>query len=111
MKPGSVLINTARGELLDEDALCDAIESGHLMGARLDVYDPEPPAPRSRLTRFEQVILTPHTAGSVIDNVAHVAAHAFGNIDAILNDRPVAAADMIVTPDRPRRAGPAGWAV
>jgi phosphoglycerate dehydrogenase-like enzyme len=114
MKPGAVLINTARGELLDEDALCDAIESGHLMGAGLDVYDPEPPAPRARLTRLKQVILTPHTAGSVIDNVAHVAAHALGNIDAILNDRPIAADDMMVTPDCPRRdrgkpdaAGPA----
>jgi hypothetical protein len=38
---------------------------------------------------LKQVILTPHTAGSVIDNVAHVAAHALGNIDAILNNRPV----------------------
>jgi phosphoglycerate dehydrogenase-like enzyme len=99
LKRGAILINTARGDLVDEDALCDAVESGHLMGAGLDVYEPEPPVPGSRLTRFDQVVLTPHTAGSVIDNVEHVAAHVFGNIDAILNGRPISAADRVVTPE------------
>lgn len=103
MKKGAVLINTARGDLVDEKALCDALAAGHLMGAGLDVYDPEPPAPGSRLTSFDQVVLTPHTSGSVIDNVASVAAHAFGNIVAILAGLPIAAADRVDAPSGAER--------
>jgi D-3-phosphoglycerate dehydrogenase len=103
MKPGAILINTARGDLIDESALCHALAEGHLMGAGLDVYAEEPPQPHGPLTQFEQVVLTPHTAGSVIDNVAHVAAHVFGNIDSILHGRPIAEADRIV-PRAPKSA-------
>ncbi len=103
MKPGAVLVNTARGELVDQDALCDALESGHLMGAGLDVHDPEPPPPGARLTRFDQVVLTPHTAGSVVDNVESVARHVFGNMQAVLEGRPIAEADQVVSPRRPKR--------
>lgn len=98
MKSGSVFINTARGDLVVEEALCDALATGHIMGAGLDVFEPEPPAPGMRLAGFPQVVLTPHTAGSVIDNVAHVAAHVFGNIDALLNARPIPPADLVVPP-------------
>jgi phosphoglycerate dehydrogenase-like enzyme len=102
MKPGAVLINTARGELVNEDALCDALESGSLMGAGLDVFEPEPPADNARLLQFDQVILTPHTAGSVIDNVENVARHVFGNMQKLLNVEPIAEADQVVTPARPK---------
>lgn len=107
MKPGAVLINTARGEIVGEEALCDALQSGHLMGAGLDVFEPEPPAADMRIARFDQVVLTPHTAGSVIDNVAHVAAHVFGNIEALVHGKAIAATDLVVAPvpsgDRLRR--------
>lgn len=59
MKPGAILINTSRGAVLDTDALCDALVSGHLAGAGLDVYEDEPHIPQ-RLRSMPHVVLTPH---------------------------------------------------
>ncbi|NQT06403.1 MAG: hydroxyacid dehydrogenase [Candidatus Omnitrophica bacterium] len=58
MKPGAILINTSRGSAIDEDALYDAISSGRIASAALDVYNNEPYA--GKLTGLENVILTPH---------------------------------------------------
>jgi D-3-phosphoglycerate dehydrogenase / 2-oxoglutarate reductase len=63
MRPGAILINTARGGLVDEDALVDALASGHLGGAGLDAFAVEPLPATSRLKEFENVLMTPHTAG------------------------------------------------
>lgn len=62
MKPHAYLINTARGGIVDHEALTQALKAGKLAGAALDVFDPEPPPPLE-LFRMEQVICTPHIAG------------------------------------------------
>jgi len=63
MKAGSVLINTARGGLVDEKALCEALRSGHLRAAGLDVFEVEPLPLDSPLLQFDNVLLAGHTAG------------------------------------------------
>jgi D-3-phosphoglycerate dehydrogenase len=64
MPRGAVLVNTARGELLDHHALWDALESGHLAAAALDVFDTEPVPADSPLLRAPRLVMTPHLAGA-----------------------------------------------
>jgi len=92
MKPGSVLVNVARGEIVDEDALADALEGGHLRlrGAALDVYVGEfehlPPAP---LWSDPRVLITPHVSGAS-DEDRHGAIDLFcDNLRAYIDGRPL----------------------
>lgn len=62
MRPGSVLVNTARGEIIDENALCAALRSGQIAAAGLDVFVDEPISKDRALLQFEQVVATPHVA-------------------------------------------------
>lgn len=84
MKPGSYLLNTARGPLVDEEALADSLDSGHLAGAGLDVHEYEP-AINERLRGMENVVLLPHigSAGDATRN--RMASLALKNLVAVLN--------------------------
>ena len=91
MKPGSFLINTSRGALVDEDALARAVASGHLAGAAIDTFEDidifaeNPPPPESPLLDLDNIILTPHTAGLSIQAAADATRTGIENAVAALN--------------------------
>ncbi|WP_376797030.1 NAD(P)-dependent oxidoreductase [Thermogemmatispora sp.] len=83
MKPGAYLINTARGELIDEEALVEALRSGHLAGAACDVFEHEPPGPHPLLT-LETVIATPHSAGQTLEGLRRLGEVTVENVLRVL---------------------------
>jgi len=83
MKPGSVLVNTGRGSLVDTDALVDALRSRHLGGAALDVFENEPPATSHPLFTLDNVIVTPHVATRTLRVFLDRRWHAARNLDAM----------------------------
>lgn len=88
MKQGSILINTARGAIVDCDALADTLESGHLRGAGLDVYPDEPHIP-PRLIALPQVVLTPHIGTNTQETRLRMAEGCARQIaDALAGKRP-----------------------
>jgi len=102
MKRGSVIVNTARGEIIDENALFDALQSGHLLHAASDAFEKEPLRPDSPLRTLDSMTLTPHCAGGVIDHIAPMAEHAFRNMQRFLRNEPIADGDWIVVPAQPK---------
>ena len=80
MRSGALLVNTARGGLVEEDALADALEQGRLGGAGLDVFVDEPPQPSSRLLASGRTILSPHSAGLTEECAARTGEAAARNI-------------------------------
>ena len=89
MKPDSLLVNTARAGVVDSDALVDALESGHLGGAAVDVFDPEPPGSEHPLLDCEQVVLTPHSADQTPEGYDFLNAGVVDNVIAYLEGKPL----------------------
>jgi D-3-phosphoglycerate dehydrogenase len=87
MKPDARLINVARGELINEDALLEALESGQLAGVALDVFVQEPPG-ETPLIKHPKVIATPHLGASTQEAQREVAIEAAEQVLAILEGRP-----------------------
>jgi D-3-phosphoglycerate dehydrogenase len=88
MRPGSLLINTARGAIVDPPALVAALQSGHLGGAGLDVYEVEPLPADDPLLACEQVVLTPHNADQTPEGMEILNAGAVDNVIAFLAGNP-----------------------
>ena len=88
MRPGAILVNTARGLIVDTDAMVDALMSGHLGGAGLDVYDAEPLPPNHPILRCNQVVLTPHNADQTPEGFDILNGGAVDNVIAFLKGRP-----------------------
>lgn len=88
MKPGALLVNVARGDLVDTAALVESLVSGHLMGAALDVFDKEPLPPDHPILRCEQVVLTPHIADMTPEGVELLNEGVVDNVIAFLEGRP-----------------------
>jgi glyoxylate reductase len=86
MKPGSFLVNTARGPLVDEAALVRVLEQGHLGGAGLDVYENEPAVHPGLLERSD-VVLLPHVGSATVETRAAMAELAATNLEAVLTGR------------------------
>ncbi len=83
MKPTSILINTSRGLVVDEQALCKALSAGAIAGAGLDVFDEEPPPSDNPLFRLDNVVLTAHLAGPTWESNTARLRNAFDNVQRV----------------------------
>jgi D-3-phosphoglycerate dehydrogenase len=88
MKEGTLLLNGARGAIVDTSALVEALQSGHLGGVGMDVYDRKPPPVDHPLFSCDQVILTPHCADMTPEGVDWLNSGAVENVIAFLDGRP-----------------------
>jgi len=86
MKPAAYLINVARGELVDADALADALRSGKIAGAACDVFPEEPVSPDDPLLKVpgDKILLSPHVAGVSNEAAGRIINMATGNLGRVL---------------------------
>lgn len=89
MKKTAVLINVARGAVVDEDALISALAAERIGGAALDVFEEEPLPPTSPLWNFDNVIISPHVAGNTANYHERAAALFMANLERYVDNRPL----------------------
>lgn len=102
MRPGAMLINTSRGEIIETPALVEALRSGHLAGAALDVFEEEPLPGAHPLLGMDNVVLTPHVGFYTVEAAARMLRMALDNVLAFFAGRP----QHVVNPEVLRRNGP-----
>ena len=83
MKREAIIINCARGDLIDEPALYEALQSGRIAGAGLDTFDPEPPKPDNPLFKLPNVVVTPHAAGPTWESWPKRFGHSYENVQRV----------------------------
>jgi phosphoglycerate dehydrogenase-like enzyme len=88
MKPKAILINTCRGEVVDERALIDILQQGRILGAGLDTQEQEPADPSNPLLSLPNVTLTPHTAGPTVDSFRKRFQNGYANIQRVAQGHP-----------------------
>jgi phosphoglycerate dehydrogenase-like enzyme len=88
MKPKAILINTCRGEVIDEAALIDVLQQGRILGAGLDTQEKEPPDPSNPLLTLPNVTLTPHSAGPTMDSFRKRFQNGYANIQRVAQGQP-----------------------
>ncbi len=88
MRPKSILINTCRGEVVDERALINALQQGRILGAGLDTQEKEPADPTNPLLTLPNVTLTPHTAGPTVDSFRKRFQNGYANIQRVAKGLP-----------------------
>lgn len=88
MKPTAIVINTCRGEVIDEGALLTALQQGRILAAGLDTVAKEPPDPNNPLLTLPNVTLTPHSAGPTVDSYRKRFHNGYANIERVARGQP-----------------------
>ena len=87
MKPTAIIINTARGTIIDQETLIEAIRNDEIAGAGLDVTDPEPAPPSNAIFELDRVIVTPHSGGATKEAMIRMVMDAVMGIDEVLHGK------------------------
>ena len=88
MKPSAIIINTCRGEVIDEQAMITALQQGRILAAGLDTQAKEPPDPKNPLLTLPNVTLTPHSAGPTVDSYRKRFHNGYANIERVARGQP-----------------------